>query len=98
MAMMKCERASRMDKGCGIKHFTLAAGMLAALFCTPCTAAEPYAFTLSYRQPARNWFEAMPLGNGRLGAMAFGGVESDCLVLNEDTIWTGRPIGRGSWL
>ena len=85
-----------MTKGCGIKHFTLAAGMLAALFCTPCTAAEPCAFVLSYRQPARNWFEAMPLGNGRLGAMAFGGVESDCLVLNEDTIWTGRPLGRGN--
>ena len=59
-----------------------------------CCAAEPFA--LSYRQPARNWFEAMPLGNGRLGAMAFGGVESDCLVLNEDTIWTGRPLGRGN--
>lgn len=57
-------------------------------------AAEPFA--LSCRQPARNWFEAMPLGNGRLGAMAFGGVESDCLVLNEDTIWTGRPLGRGN--
>ena len=57
-------------------------------------AAEPFA--LSYRQPARNWFEALPLGNGRLGAMAFGGVESDCLVLNEDTIWTGRPLGRGN--
>ena len=57
-------------------------------------AAEPFA--LSYRQPARNWFEAMPLGNGRLGAMAFGGVESDCLVLNEDTIWTGRPLERAT--
>lgn len=59
-----------------------------------CCAAEPFA--LSYRQPARNWFEAMPIGNGRLGAMAFGGVESDCLVLNEDTIWTGRPLGCGN--
>ena len=58
-------------------------------------AAEPCAFALSYRQPARNWFEALPLGNGRLGAMVYGGVESDSLQLNEDTIWTGRPLGRG---
>ena len=47
--------------------------------------------TLWYRQPARDWNEALPLGNGRLGAMVFGGVEEELLQLNEDTFWSGRP-------
>ena len=42
-----------------------------------------------YRQPAREWVEALPVGNGRLGAMVFGGVERERLQLNEDTIWDG---------
>ncbi len=48
-------------------------------------------WVLWYRQPARNWNEALPLGNGRLGAMAFGGVERERLQLNEDTMWSGYP-------
>jgi alpha-L-fucosidase 2 len=47
--------------------------------------------TLWYRQPAREWNEALPIGNGRLGAMVFGGVAEDRLQLNEDTLWSGRP-------
>lgn len=47
--------------------------------------------TLWYRQPAREWVEALPVGNGRLGAMVFGGVEVERLQLNEDTIWAGGP-------
>ncbi len=46
---------------------------------------------LWYRQPATNWNEALPLGNGRLGAMIFGGVEREHLQLNEDTLWAGGP-------
>ncbi len=44
---------------------------------------------LWYRQPAKLWVEALPVGNGRLGAMVFGGVERERLQLNEDTIWDG---------
>jgi alpha-L-fucosidase 2 len=47
--------------------------------------------TLWYRQPASQWVEALPLGNGRLGAMVFGGVETERLQLNEDTLWGGGP-------
>jgi len=47
---------------------------------------------LWYRAEANDWIEALPVGNGRLGAMAFGGVECDRLLLNEDTIWAGAPI------
>lgn len=44
---------------------------------------------LLYRQPAKEWIEALPLGNGRLGAMVFGGVREERLALNEDTLWSG---------
>ncbi|MBR6571265.1 MAG: glycoside hydrolase family 95 protein, partial [Clostridia bacterium] len=46
---------------------------------------------LWYREPARTWNEALPLGNGRLGAMVFGGVSEERIALNEDTLWTGYP-------
>jgi alpha-L-fucosidase 2 len=47
--------------------------------------------TLWYRQPAARWEEALPLGNGRLGAMVFGRVAQERLQLNEDTLWAGSP-------
>jgi alpha-L-fucosidase 2 len=46
---------------------------------------------LWYAQPAANWNEALPLGNGRIGAMVFGGTGRERLQLNEETIWTGEP-------
>ncbi len=49
------------------------------------------ALRLWYRQPAAQWVEALPVGNGRLGAMVFGGVEKERLQLNEDTLWAGGP-------
>jgi alpha-L-fucosidase 2 len=53
--------------------------------------------TLRYRAPAEAWTDALPLGNGRLGAMAFGGVEQDRFQLNEGTCWSGSPAtARGS--
>ena len=47
--------------------------------------------TLWYRRPAVEWEEALPVGNGRLGAMVFGGITQEHLPLNEDTLWTGGP-------
>ncbi|UKS28233.1 glycoside hydrolase family 95 protein [Paenibacillus sp. HWE-109] len=46
---------------------------------------------LCYQVPAGKWTEALPLGNGRLGAMVFGGIETEKLQLNEDTLWSGAP-------
>jgi alpha-L-fucosidase 2 len=46
---------------------------------------------LWYAEPAREWVEALPVGNGRLGAMVFGGVGQERLQLNEETIWDGYP-------
>ena len=42
-------------------------------------------------QPAANWNEALPLRNGRIGAMVFGGVQQDRLQFNEENYWTGGP-------
>ncbi|CAK9208432.1 unnamed protein product, partial [Sphagnum troendelagicum] len=42
-------------------------------------------------EPAQHWPEALPVGSGRLGAMVFGGVESELVQLNEDTLWSGGP-------
>ncbi|MEN6426924.1 MAG: glycoside hydrolase N-terminal domain-containing protein, partial [Phycisphaerales bacterium] len=46
---------------------------------------------LWYRHPAKEWTEALPVGNGRLGAMVFGGIEKDRLQLNEVSLWSGSP-------
>ncbi|MFO7905439.1 MAG: glycoside hydrolase family 95 protein [Planctomycetota bacterium] len=46
---------------------------------------------LWYRQPAEKWSEALPIGNGRLGAMVFGGLEQERIQFNDDTVWTGEP-------
>jgi alpha-L-fucosidase 2 len=46
---------------------------------------------LWYQSPAKQWTEALPIGNGRLGAMVFGGVAQEKLQLNEDTLWAGGP-------
>lgn len=49
--------------------------------------------TLWYGQPAEKWVEALPVGNGRLGAMVFGSVERERLQLNENTLWSGNRNG-----
>ncbi len=46
---------------------------------------------LIYRQPAKEWVEALPIGNARLGGMVFGGVPAERIQLNEDTFWSGGP-------
>ncbi len=46
---------------------------------------------LRYNQPAGCWTEALPVGNGRLGAMVYGGVGEEHIQFNEDSLWTGAP-------
>ena len=55
-------------------------------------AAAPHEpLSLWYRRPAQKWVEALPVGNGRQGAMVFGGVLQEHLQLNESTLWSGEP-------
>jgi alpha-L-fucosidase 2 len=56
---------------------------------------EP-ALEMRFETPAAEWLEALPVGNGHLGAMVFGGVEHERLALNEDSIWVGHPEPRFS--
>ncbi len=46
---------------------------------------------LRYSEPAQNWNEALPLGNGRIGAMMYSGTVTDRISLSEDTLWSGHP-------
>ena len=71
----------------------LALAALSAFFIfQSASAAELVApLTLYYTNAAAKWTEALPLGNGRLGAMVFGGVTGDQLQFNESTLWTGQP-------
>ncbi|MBL8231230.1 MAG: glycoside hydrolase family 95 protein [Bryobacterales bacterium] len=62
--------------------------LLIAIASFPATA-QP--LELWYREPAREWVEALPTGNGHLGAMVYGGVDRETIQFNEHTVWTGAP-------
>nr|WP_295931693.1 glycoside hydrolase family 95 protein [uncultured Dyadobacter sp.] len=57
----------------------------------PCLAQQDNTSKLWYKQPARQWEEALPVGNGALAAMVFGGVSNEQIQFNEETLWTGEP-------
>lgn len=56
------------------------------------TAQEEFDLELWYTKPAAAWEEALPLGNGKLGAMVYGGIETEHFSLNDNTLWSGAPI------
>ncbi len=61
----------------------------------PTVTGQPATDQLWYDRPAQTWMQALPVGNGRLGAMVFGGVEHERLALNLDTLWSGGPHDAG---
>lgn len=52
--------------------------------------------SITFNKPAANWLEALPIGNGHLGAMVFGSTTTDTLSLNDDTFWSGSPHNNNS--
>ncbi|MEJ6980703.1 glycoside hydrolase family 95 protein [Pedobacter sp. P351] len=54
--------------------------------------AQQKSYVLWYNTPAKEWNEALPIGNGRLGAMVFGRPDEELIQLNEQTLWTGGPV------
>ena len=58
---------------------------------TDAAAQAPESNVLVYTHPAREWNQALPLGNGRLGAMVFGNVNGERIQLNENSLWMGGP-------
>ena len=69
----------------------------ATILCINCQKNQETQATyqLWYKQPATEWTDALPVGNGRIGAMVFGKVDSERIQLNEESLWAGQ-IGRAS--
>src|SRR5258706_7160770 len=77
-----------------MKSFPLFAACVLPIGTTSARAADSPPsrdMLLWYRQPAANWLQALPMGNGLIGAMVFGGVQRERIALNEGTFWSGRP-------
>ncbi len=86
---IKEENITIYNKGKNMKpKLTMLATMLCALTFVHATAQE---YKLWYDAPAQVWTEALPLGNGRLGAMVYGTPAVERIQLNEETLWAGRP-------
>ncbi|GGF11663.1 glycoside hydrolase family 95 protein [Hymenobacter cavernae] len=64
---------------------------ITGLLCLTLGTSEAQQLKLQYNQPAEKWTDALPIGNGKLGGMMFGGVAEDRIQFNEATLWTGRP-------
>jgi len=65
-------------------------GLTAMTVNTQAMAPDPQS-TIWFKQPAKDWNEALPIGNGRMGAMLFGGASRETLQLNDNTFWAGHP-------
>lgn len=74
-----------------MKHFFLLLATF-GICVTSLFSGERKYLKLWYQSPAEQWEEALPIGNGRLGAMLWGGVEEELIQLNEETLWSGRPV------
>jgi alpha-L-fucosidase 2 len=66
-------------------------GLAVSAACVRPPAGPAATRVLRYDRPARSWNEALPVGNGRLGAMVFGGAPRERIQFNEETLWTGGP-------
>jgi alpha-L-fucosidase 2 len=75
-----------------VRVFSLALALALALLFTSTLAAND--LRLWYRQPADHWHQALPLGNGRLGAMLYGSTTHEVVHLNESGVWSGEPYVR----
>ena len=79
-----------------ISRIALACAVLAAGVASGRAEPQTQDLKLWYDKPAGQWVEALPVGNGRLGAMVFGGVDQERLQLNEGTLWAGGPYDPSS--
>lgn len=77
-----------------LSKLTLAAALALPVFAQE--RAPTSSLVLWYSRPAAQWVEALPVGNGRLGAMVFGRVDEERLQLNEDTVWAGERRDRNN--
>ena len=69
--------------------------LISALFCLTATAQTTQApMVLQYDKPATYFEESLPIGNGKLGALVYGGTDDNIIYLNDITFWTGKPVDR----
>ena len=69
--------------------------LISALFCLSATAQTTQApMVLQYDKPATYFEESLPIGNGKLGALVYGGTDDNIIYLNDITLWTGKPVDR----
>ena len=76
-------------------------GLLALIIAYPLSLAAKKttgdnSYRLWYNAPAKNWLEALPIGNSHLGGMVYGGIEDENIQLNEETFWSGGPHENNS--
>ena len=77
--------------------FFLVLSLVVLIGCnTPATKSGANYLTLWYKQPAKVWDEALPVGNGRLGAMVFGDPVKERIQVNEESIWAGCPVNNNN--
>ncbi len=82
-----------------MKRFLLISSIFSLFFMSGCrdkATDSAKELKLWYEQSANAWTEALPIGNGRLGAMVFGGIQTERIQLNEESLWTGGPIERAN--
>ena len=68
--------------------------LLSAILCQTAMAQEQAPMVLQYDKPATYFEESLPIGNGKLGALIYGGSDDNVIYLNDITLWTGKPVDR----
>ena len=77
-----------------MRKYLLITAILSGSF-TLCKAqTEQAPMVLQYDKPATYFEESLPIGNGKLGALIYGGTDDDVIYLNDITLWTGKPVDR----
>lgn len=75
-----------------MKTLLLSIGLLVSCLCY----GQQNKLSLWYANPAQKWTDALPVGNGRLGGMVFGGVQQQRIQLNEESVWAGSPVNNNN--
>jgi alpha-L-fucosidase 2 len=75
-----------------MRHLTC----IAVLFCSLNSFAQTNNLELWYKNPAKTWTEALPVGNGRLGGMVYGDYKREIIQLNEESVWAGTKINNNN--
>ncbi|MCM2369793.1 glycoside hydrolase family 95 protein [Aporhodopirellula aestuarii] len=86
LVLVLCAAVQTHAQNRGYFNYKEAAGVL------PLNQPPSEPLSLWYNQPSKVWEDALPVGNGRMGAMVYGGVSKERITLNEDTIWAGPPV------